>query len=181
MRRLRTALLIGSLLLYPALVHLFVVLGSPEHALIVLLGVSLLMLWGYGRRGGLWPLVYASLAAAAALGLVGGGHRYALYAPPLVFNLWLAMLFGASLLPRQVPLIEGFMRRLRGADLPSALVAFARRLTWVWMLFFASMAVVAFALALFASLEARSLFANVINYLLVAGLFFWKLRSIHPP
>lgn len=182
MQRLRPALLIGSLFLYPLLVHLFLLKDAPVYALVALLVMSLVMLWVNGRR---WrgSLLYALLAAGAVAGLASG-RAYALYAPPLVFNLSLAALFAVSLKPGRVPLIERFMRRQRGTnDLPAALVVFARQLTWVWIGFFVSMAAVALALALFASLEAWSLFANIVNYLLVVALFFlqfayghWRLR-----
>lgn len=182
-------LFVGSLLFYPLVVHLFILQGSPAGALIVLLGVCLMLLLAdfasSARHVTWWTGIYALLAAAGVASLLSE-RTDALYVPPLLFNLALAAVFGRSLEAGSVPLIEGVMRRHRRADMPPELVAYARQLTWLWTAFFLAMAAAALALALYASLEAWSLFANVINYALVAVLFLlqfayghWRFRHLH--
>lgn len=175
MRRLRQLLSAGSFLLYPVLVHTFVVKDAPEAALRTLLGVALVMavlhVWlGERSRRWVWTGLYALLAGAAVVNLWFGGH-IALFLPPLVFNLALAIAFASTLRAGAVPLVEPFMRKYRGASVTPAQVRLARALTWAWTVFFFAMAACAAYLAAFASLEAWSLFANLLNYLFV-GLMF---------
>lgn len=182
-------LFVSSLLFYPLVVHLFILQGSSAGALVVLLGVCLALLVADlvspARHVTWWTGMYALLVVAGVASLLSA-RAYALYLPPLLFNLVLAAVFGRSLGAGSVPLIERVMRRHRRADMPAELVAYARQLTWLWTAFFLAMAAAALALALGASLEAWSLFANVINYVLVVVLFLlqfaygrWRFRHLH--
>lgn len=100
-------------------------------------------------------------ARAAALGI----------ALPVAANLALCTLFGVTLRRGREPLISRFARLVRGEELPAELRAYARRLTVAWTVFFALMACISLALALWASLAAWTFFTSVVNYLLVV-LFF---------
>lgn len=190
MRRLRQLLSAGSLALYPILVHTFIVKDAPVAALRTLLAVALLMIvlhWWLGDRSRrwVWTGLYALLAVAALANLRFGGH-IALFLPPLVFNLALAVAFASTLRAGAVPLVEPFMRKYRGNTVTDAHVRQARGLTWAWTVFFVTMALCAGYLAVFAPLEAWSLFANFLNYLFVGlmfiGQFVWSwLRHGSPP
>jgi len=190
MRRLRQLLSAGSLVLYPILVHTFIVRDAPSAALGTLLVVALVMVglhvWlGDRSRRWTWTALYALLAAAAAANLWFGGH-FALFLPPLIFNLALAVAFGHTLRHSAVPLLDPFMRKYRGNTVTVAHVRLARQLTWAWTVFFVVMAACAAYLAAFASLEAWSLFANFLNYLFVALMFLGQfayawLRQGPPP
>ena len=94
-----------------------------------------------------------------------------LFAPPVVINTALAILFGASLRAGHEPVIAAFARIEHGGVLPPDLARHARTITWLWTLLLAAMAVAAVALAAWAPLELWSLFANVVSYALVAALF----------
>jgi len=100
-------------------------------------------------------------APVAALGI----------ALPLGVNLALCWLFGRTLAAGREPMIARFARLERGGDLPGDLARYARTLTLVWTVFFATMAATSLALAAWGPLAAWSLFTNVVNYALVA-LFF---------
>jgi len=190
MRRLRQLLSAGSLVLYPILVHTFIVRDAPSAALRTLLVVALVMvglhIWlGDRSRRWIWMALYTLLAAAAAANLWFGGH-IALFLPPLIFNLALAIAFGHTLWDGGMPLVEPFMRKYRGDSVTSAHVLLARQLTWAWTVFFVAMAACAAYLAVFASLEAWSIFANFLNYLFVALMFLGQfayawLRQGPPP
>lgn len=189
MRRLRQFLSAGSLVLYPILVHTFIVKDAPVAALRTLLAVALIMmalhLWlGDRSRRWVWTGLYALLAGAAVANLWRGGHL-ALFLPPLIFNLALAVAFAVTLRPGATPLVEPFMRKYRGDSVTTAHVREARFLTWAWTVFFVAMAACAAWLAAFASLEAWSLFANFLNYLFVGlmfvGQFAWSWLRHGPP
>lgn len=166
-------LLGGSFFLFPPIMHVLIVRGMIPAALIGLACVSLAALtaqWS-GERGRSWEAIPYGLVALAAIASLASGRAIALYLPPIVFNLAFALGFGRTLRAGTTPLIERFMRTRDGDDLPPALVRYGRQLTWVWVVFFLSMALTAIMVALLASLETWSLFANVVNYLLVAALF----------
>lgn len=175
MQRLWQWLLVGSVVCYPILVHVFVVQETPRAALAVLIVVSatlLLLHVALRRQGGspFWILLYGLLALAGLLSLVGG-RVLALFLPQVIINLSLALMFGSTLRTGRTPLIERFMRRQYGDAMHPVLVSYARRLTWIWTLFLVAMALISVGLALFGTLKAWSLFTNIVNYLLVAILF----------
>lgn len=189
MRRLRQLLSAGSLLLYPILVHTFIVKDAPVAAVRTLLAVALAMailhlLLGDRSRRWVWTGLYVVLATAALANLWFGGH-IALFLPPLVFNLALAIAFASTLREGAVPLVEPFMRKYRGDTVTDVHVRQARILTWAWTVFFFAMALCAAYLAAFAPLEAWSLFANFLNYLFVGimfvGQFVWSWLRHGPP
>ena len=93
-----------------------------------------------------------------------------LFLPPLWVNLALAWIFGRTLAPGREALITRFARLERAAPAPQIL-AYTRRLTWIWTAFFLSMAMVSGALAAFGAHEAWVWFTAVGNYLCVAALF----------
>jgi len=94
-----------------------------------------------------------------------------LFAPPVIINAVLAVFFGASLRTGREPIIGIFARLEQGGILPPDLARHARSVTWLWTLLLAACATLAMALAIWASLETWSLFANVVNYALIAALF----------
>ncbi|HEV8695533.1 MAG TPA: hypothetical protein VGQ93_15340 [Lysobacter sp.] len=92
------------------------------------------------------------------------------YAPPIVLNLALCALFASTLRASSEPMITRFARTERG-DMPADLAIYTRRLTQIWVLFFALMAAISLTLGLMASAAAWSLFTNVVNYVLVVLMF----------
>jgi uncharacterized membrane protein len=154
---------------YPMFAHAAAVRGEPPW---VAVGIALLTWAAAAVR--VSPLIAVS-AALLALGL---GLTFALlapaamlFAPPLALNVFLCAFFAATLRRRHEPLISRFARLERGGELPPDLARYTRILTWCWVVFFALMAAVSLALALWASITAWSLFTNLVNYVLV-GLFF---------
>ncbi len=93
-----------------------------------------------------------------------------LFLPPLWVNLGLAWLFGHTLAPGREALVTRFARQEHPVPTPRIL-AYTRRLTWVWTVFFLSMALVSGALAAIGAHEAWAWFTAVGNYLCVAALF----------
>lgn len=162
----------GGFFFYPLLMHWLIVRDMHAAALIGLTAVSLaacVLLW-WESRAGFQSAVYAFMALAAVSAL-WMGRAWALYLPPVVFNLMFAVAFGRTLRSREQPIIERFMQLHHNDGIPPAIRRYARQLTWIWTIFFISMAAVACVLARYASMEAWSIFANVINYALILVLF----------
>ena len=131
-------------------------------------------------------------------------RRYSLllFLPPVLINVLLAWVFGHTLRQDDMSLIERIIRKLHGdpPSLDNEIATYARRLTWVWTCLFAAMASINLALAALArpgglllaagldppvtvSLSTWSLFANVLNYLIVGALFvleYWLRRRRFP-
>jgi uncharacterized membrane protein len=113
-------------------------------------------------------------------GLLASGHpslgmapATLLFLPPVCINLGLAWVFGRTLAPGREALITRFAR-MEDPQPDPAVLAYTRRLTWVWVVFFLVMAAVSAALAALAASGAREAwvwFTAVGNYLCVAALF----------
>ena len=110
-------------------------------------------------------------------GLLAWGHpslgmapATLLFLPPLCINLGLAWVFGRTLAPGREALITRFAR-LETPRPDVAVLAYTRRLTWVWVVFFVVMAAISATLAASGAREAWLWFTAVGNYLCVAALF----------
>jgi uncharacterized membrane protein len=178
----------NSVFLYPLLMHFLIVNDQLAFALIGLAATSLVaaVLSLQQPHARLQAFLYFALAGAALAGL-GGANSLALYLPPVVFNLMFAAIFGRTLRAGETPLIQRFMRIYHGDAMPGPVVAYARQLTWIWTVLFVLAALTGAALAALADLETWSLFANVVNYALIAVLFVgqfvygaWRFRLLQP-
>ena len=176
-RRVLAALLLFG---YLVLTHAAVLTGITSLARAAWLGLAgLVVLVVPGKWG-----VGAGAVLAAALLLADADTL--LKFPPVVINLALAAWFGRSLAPGEEPVISWFARLVRGVELPEDLARYTRNSTVRWTVFFAGMAGVAAALAVLATQQTWSLFANGISYFLVAALFmgefaYRRLRYPHHP
>jgi uncharacterized membrane protein len=176
---------------YPLLAHLSSVFGSRTLALVsvAVLGAAVLgKPLSEGRRAA-WialPAVALGVVALARLDAVA----LLLFLPPVLLNAYLAWLFGHTLARDGTPLIERLVRLLQPPGVPfePGVIGYARTLTALWTGMFVVLGGTNLVLALLATprgliesaglrapvtvpLEAWSLFANVLNYLIVAGLF----------
>lgn len=113
-----------------------------------------------------WTAGGALLLVAIA---VGSNAVLPLKLYPVLVNVAMLAAFGASLLAG-MPMVER-LARLREPELPPAAVAYTRRVTQAWCLFFAANGTIALGTALFASEAAWSLYNGVIAYILM-GLMF---------
>ncbi len=176
---------------YPVAAHLAVLSGSTGFiAASVGLLVLLVLLPGLmTRRPVAWGLLLA-VGVGLCLAAVRGHVLLLLFLPPILINGFMAWLFGHTLRTGQRPLIERIIQALHGGhdDIDAAIAGYARRLTFAWTALFIALATINFALAALATpgglllaggiappvtvpLEAWSLFANVLNYLIVGAMF----------
>lgn len=161
----------GLLLGYPVLVHAAIVTDSALLACgaLLLLGCNILGPWLLQARPWAWVLLIAGLPASVLFVTHGEGRLF-FYAAPVLVAVALLWLFGRTLVSGRVPLITRIAAAIRG-PLPEPVRRYTRQVTQLWVAVFAGMALANLMLALFASPVLWSLFANFINYLLVAGLF----------
>ena len=164
------ALLLGvAIVLYPLLVYWGIQHFGPR----ILAGVLLVLALGklllarltqqpQGNMG--WLLLAASIATAITLatGSVIGLKFY-----PVLVNMVMLGVFGFSLW-RPPSMIERFAR-LQHANLPNHAIAYTRKVTVVWCVFFVVNGCIAFA-TVFASHQAWALYNGLIAYGLMGAL-----------
>lgn len=176
---------------YPLLAHLAIVSGSP-WALAGSVGwLLVLVLLPALSRARAWAWV--ALATSVGLLFLAVRHGAATlpsFVPPVLITGLMAWLFGRSLHAQRVPFIEMIIRALHGPDDPLTpeILTYARSLTAGWTVLFTTLMTVNLALALFATpggvfevlgahaaasvpLEAWSLFANILNYVVIGAMF----------
>ena len=176
---------------YPLLAHVAALSGRPG-LIAASIGwlVVLTLLPGLRRRS---PAAWAALAAAlVGLYAIAGSTAPLLlqFLPPVVMIGFMAWVFGHTLRPGRTPLIESIIRALPGPEdsIDEDVLRYARRLTGVWTALLVVLATISAVLALCADpdgllltfgvqpavvvpLNLWSLFANLLNYVLVAALF----------
>ncbi len=159
---------------YPALIYF----GRGRVPASVLALVLLLLVWmrrtlAFGIRRNVWLTTGALLLAALALGT---DHPLPLKLYPVVVNLGLLAVFGVSL--RYPPTVVEGLARIGYPDLNARGVAYTRRVTVAWCLFFAANGLTALWTSVWASDRAWFWYNGVIAYIL-AGLMFageWLVR-----
>lgn len=174
--RMLTGLL---LVLWPFLVWFS--LSHPEFRWLLPLMVLLFVLrWlalrqqsGAFAAAGKWLAVAGAALCVASL-LLRDRHWLLWY--PVAVNVIMLLLFALSLFSA-MPLVER-LARLREPDLPVQAVAWTRRVTQVWCLFFIFNGSVALVTCLLNSLYWWTLWNGLISYLLIALLMTgeWVVR-----
>jgi uncharacterized membrane protein len=158
---------IGLLLGYPVAIHYSVATGRIGVALAAVVALALLSVIVAVAH----PVVRLG-AGVVVVALVFLMPHGLVYVPPVAINLALAWWFGKTLAAGREPLITRFARLERPhARLDSRQLAYARRLTWVWTLFFCTIAMVSAVLAAIASDVVWSRFTNGASYAAALLLF----------
>ncbi|WP_340149190.1 hypothetical protein [uncultured Sneathiella sp.] len=112
--------------------------------------------------------IYVAVVMAIVL-LLGVNELLAIKAYPVLISLSFAFLFGYSLL-NPPPIIERFARMMEG-ELDEQAIRYTRNVTVAWVVFFLLNAAVSLWTALYADLEAWTLYNGFISYILI-GLMF---------
>ena len=187
---MRVVLQVLGMVFYPLIVHLLIKLDAPWLAVAGLVATSaiyLSLLIGLQRRSGAHPAwlgLYLGLTVLGVINLLTHTH-YALFFPPVIINLAIGAIFALTLRPGRTPLVTQMMRfEYGGKPPPAPLAAYGRRLTFVWVGYFAGVALVSTILAVTAPLDVWSLFTNILNYLFAVLLLFaqflyrwWRYRQ----
>lgn len=131
----------------------------------------------------------AAMVFLSSLWLVlhaGSGLMLAAAVPHAIAYVGLLTVFAASLAPGQTPVITVIARRARGS-LDDTLIAYTRRVTIAWCVFFGVQLAASLLLYLFAPLVWWSTFVNLCTLPLVATMFAAELcwrhlrHGIHAP
>ncbi len=167
----------GLAILYPVIVYFGLQSGQwgarQVGVLLLLMAVARLLLRSPQRRTDGWLIVLPVLVALPAL-LLNQAIWVLLY-PALVSALFL-FVFAASLY--RPPTVIESIARLHMPDFPPAAIAYTRKVTQVWCVFFVFNGTVAVLTALFASHAIWALYNGAISYALI-GLMFageWLIR-----
>lgn len=176
---------------YPLLAHAATITGNSRLTLasVVALVLAVLMPALLQGRAAAWAAAAACGAGIFMLARLDAA-ALVLYLPPVLLNFFLAWLFGHTLRAGRLSLIERLVRLLHDPDeeLDPAIDRYARRLTATWTALFIVLGSINLVLALLATpgglLEVAgfdagatvprdvwSLFANLVNYLIVGAFF----------
>ncbi len=176
-------------LAFPALAHASAVTASLELATAAVACLLILACLPLRAKPVLALAVFAAGAGLLVLLYASGHAHLPLMLPPVLFNLAIGLYFARSLAPGRMPLIERIVRALNNGEVHHPDVpAYARAWTRAWAWILLALAAVNAALALLAEpkglllglgvmpplsvpLELWSLFANLLNYLIVAVVF----------
>lgn len=186
------ALAVALAVAYPLLAHWATHDGGGVSAAVALADLVALCMAGPLAQGRAWAWALAAVLGAGLVWLARTPYaQMLLLAPPMVFVGFVAWMFGRSLRPPREALITRIvaaMERTEPAQLPPELLRYSRRLTWMWAVLLAVLAVANGLLALIAvpdgvlarlgrtpfisiGQEEWSLFANLLNYGIVGGFF----------
>jgi uncharacterized membrane protein len=172
--KLLTALVAVATLGYPLAVYLGLHHFGPGWLALGLMALAAARAWVTRQ-----PVWLAAAAGAAMLGAASwlGNAWMPLKLYPALVNAALLCVFAASLI--QPPSMIERLARLADPALPPAAVAYTRRVTAVWCLFFAGNGAVALATALWGSDELWALYNGLIAYGLMGLLFSleWLVRQ----
>ena len=177
-KRVATILLAALGVAYPVLVYFGLSVFSPQFILIGLLIVVLLRAVTFAVQKRYGPAGLAVLVAGivAAGGLASELLAIRFY--PVIVSLAMGAVFTVTLFTDR-PMVER-LARLRMPDLDDYSIAYTRKLTKVWIGFFAVNAMIATWTALYASMEIWTLYNGFLSYLLIGILFIgeWPVRRI---
>lgn len=166
------------LAVYPLLVYAGIGRFGARGVAVLLAIVCLLRLVVLRRRGqgvlsaGHLVLLCGGGVLLAVASFVLGSEAAVRYYPVLV-NGVLLVVFAASL--ASPPTVIERIARLRDRELPPAAVAYTRRVTIAWTVFFAINGGIALYTAAFAPLTTWALYNGLIAYLLVGAMFCGEL------
>ncbi len=166
MKQLLKAVVVILTIAYPFAVY-WGLQHYPAVKLLPLLLVLLVLRGLAGNRPGERLILIAILVVVVVVAFTWG-HQLGLKFYPALVNLGFLVMFAGSLL--SPPSFVERIARLRKPELSPAGVAYTRRVTWVWTIFFVFNGSLAAVTALWASDEVWVLYNGFIAYLLIGTL-----------
>lgn len=169
MLRLLTLLAVVA---YPFVVHISVLQGDLASPAIYLS----ILLFGFA----LVNIVHKHLIMAVTALIIFGiiltliimrKESWVIYSVPVVIQLSLAYAFGHTLFHGRVALVTQIATKMRGQELDARAIDYTRVVTWIWTVLFIGIAIECVLLSNFASHKTWSLFANLLNYLIIIAMF----------
>lgn len=197
----RTIALVSLFVGYIWLSHLALLTADPHNlwrqaamlaVLAPIIGIGAWAVAALARKFALPALTRHALAAMTVLALSAASvalwpHMlrrldWIYLAQHIASNLFLGWFFARTLFPPRVPLITTLAQTLHG-PLPDKIMRYTRSATMAWSLFFAAQVLISLLIFHFLSIETWSLFANVLNWPMVAAMFIGEFlcRKIANP
>ena len=164
-------------LLYPIAIYFGLQQFEPKYlalslAALVVLRASITKSPIIKAVKGLWAIILvAGLSVAAFSFFSNSDLGLKLY--PVLISLGFLVVFAYSL--SQPPTIIERLARLQEPNLPPAGVAYTRKVTQVWCVFFVFNILVALYTVIFSSTEVWTLYNGLISYLLMGTLFLGEM------
>ncbi|MCB5188036.1 hypothetical protein LG200_08470 [Methylobacillus caricis] len=164
-------------LVYPVIVFFGLQLLAPRY-LAALLGITLLLRWkkmlpsmlqrfSYIQKGIATTLLIWVLATAIA------DNELLLRTYPAILSLGMLLIFGLSL--KYPPSTIEIFARMQTPALPHAAIAYTRKVTMAWCLFFLLNGAIALYTAVYASRANWALYNGMIAYLIMGIMFIGEL------
>lgn len=159
---------------YPLVIYFGLQHYSPRVMALALLALALLRATTSRQAG--WR-VLALLAGLLAMAVLVSDHALPLKVYPVLVNVGLLAVFGWSL--AHPPTLVERLARLREPDLPPHGVAYTRRVTQAWCVFFVCNGAIAAITAFAASDRVWALYNGAIAYGLIGAMFAgeWLVRQ----
>ena len=159
-----------AVIAYPFVAHFSLLYGQRYIGVSYACVLGAAALWSMRRRGLMVQLALAGLVAVVVAAVATSQAHHLVYFPPIAVTALLAWLFGRTLARGRTPLVSTFAAMIRG-ELDPRVAAYTRGVTLGWTVVLVLMTLQLGLLAAFAPIELWSLFANGVNYLIVAVLF----------
>ena len=159
---------------YPLVIYFGLQHYSPRVMALALVALALLRAATSRQIG--WR-VTALLAAGLAIAVLASDHELPLKLYPVLVNVAMLGVFGWSL--RHPPTLIERLARLREPDLPPHGVAYTRRVTQAWCVFFIFNGAIAAITALAGSDRVWAIYNGGIAYGLIGAMFLgeWLVRQ----
>lgn len=160
-------------LAYPVVVYFSLGHFEPRWLALLLLAIAFGRL-GFGRTAAAWGMVVVATSLALVAWLGNALMPIKLY--PVAVNGFMLLMFGASLI--HPPSAIERLARLSEPDLPEVAIAYTRKVTVVWCLFFVLNGSIALGTAIWGTDAQWTLYNGGISYVLmgVIALVEWLVR-----
>lgn len=164
-QRLFAALFVVASATYPIWVYFGLQSVTPTVIVIALLALLLARACLVRRDRGIPIAPVILLAATGVVVLYLIDSMAAVRAYPVLVNMGLAMIFAYSLL--SPPSAIERIARLAEPDLDEAGIAYTRKVTWIWLIFFVANGLVAAWTAIYGTLDQWTIYNGLISYGLI--------------
>lgn len=166
--------LVAITLVYPLVVYLSLGHLEPRWLALLLLGLAGIRL-GFSRTSATWGMAIIALTLALFAWFSNGLVPIKLY--PVAVNAFMLIAFATTLI--SPPSAVERLARLREPDLPDSAIAYTRKVTYVWCVFFFLNGSTALILTIWGSDAQWTLYNGALSYLLIGiiALIEWLVRQ----
>lgn len=166
--------LLAVTLVYPVVVYLSLGHLEPRWLALLLLGLAGVRL-GFSRTSATWGMAAIALALALFAWFSNGLLPIKLY--PVAVNAFMLMAFATTLV--YPPSAVERLARLREPDLPDSAIAYTRKVTYVWCVFFLLNGSMALILTIWGSDAQWTLYNGALSYVIMGAiaLIEWLVRQ----